>query len=72
MSIIAIFQIIVSLIIIGLILIQERSGGTSGIFGGGEGSFYQARRGLEKIAFVATIVLIAIFAALALIHLVIR
>ena len=72
MTILAVFQIIVSFIIIGLILLQERSGGTSGNFGGGEGSFYQARRGLEKIAFIATIVLIVIFAALALLHLVVR
>lgn len=62
-------QIVVSLIIIGLVLLQDRSSDVGGIFGGGEGGgFYQARRGLEKIIFMSTIVAIVLFTGLALAH----
>jgi len=50
----AIAQIIVSILLIALILLQERSSGLSGILGGGGEGFYQTRRGLEKIIFGAT------------------
>jgi len=67
MSILAIAQIAVSITIIILILLQERSSGMSGILGGGEsGGFYQARRGLEKLVFIATVVLMILFAGLAI------
>lgn len=73
MDLITIAQIAVSIVIIILILIQERSSaGGIGIFGGGgDGSFYQTRRGLEKTLFVATIILVIIFAALALLNLIV-
>lgn len=63
-------QIIVSLGLIGLILLQERSAGLSGIFGG-ESTFYQTRRGLERGIFYGTIVLAILFIGLAIGHLVI-
>lgn len=62
-------QIILSVVIIVLILLQERSGGLSGIFGGESNAFYQARRGLEKVVFISTIVLIVVFVGLAVIQL---
>ncbi len=63
----AIAQIIVSILLIAFILLQERSSGLSGILGGGEnGGFYQTRRGLEKIIFWGTIILAIAFASLAL------
>jgi len=65
----AIAQIIVSILLIALILLQERSSGLSGILGGGGEGFYQTRRGLEKIIFGATIVLAIAFAGLALANL---
>lgn len=70
---ISILQIVVSVVLIVLILLQERSSGLSGILGGGsgEGDVYQKRRGLEKIIFRATIVLVIIFAGLSLINLLI-
>jgi protein translocase SecG subunit len=72
MSILYIAQIIVSVLIIVLVLLQERSSGLSGLFGGGEaGGFYQTRKGLEKIIFFATIFLVAIFAILAVLNLII-
>lgn len=74
MNFIVILQIAVSLLIIVLILIQERAsaGGGGGLFGGGGGEgFYQARRGLERFIFWLTVVLVAVFAGLALLNLVI-
>jgi protein translocase SecG subunit len=73
MQILTISQIIVSLILIGLVLIQERSGGMSGIFGGSgmEGGAYQKRRGLEKAVFISTIVFAILFAGLSIAHLII-
>lgn len=63
---IAIIQIILSVLIIVLILLQERSSGMSGLLGGDGGGYYQARRGMERAIFYATIVLSIAFVALAL------
>ncbi|MBI2592538.1 MAG: preprotein translocase subunit SecG [Candidatus Colwellbacteria bacterium] len=63
-------QIAVSVIIVILILIQERSAGAGGLFGGGGSEFYQKRRGLEKLFFVATIAFVTLFAALSIVSLV--
>lgn len=65
-NIIPIAQIVVSVIIVILILLQERSSGLSTIFGGESGGVYQTRRGLEKIIFRATIVCAILFVALTL------
>ena len=63
---IPVIQIILAVIIIGLILLQERSSGMSGLFGGGGGDgYYQTRRGMEKFIFIATIIAAVIFVALA-------
>lgn len=67
---IVIGQVIVSIILIILILLQERSSGLSGVFGGGGGTPYQTRRGLEKFIFVATIVTGVVFIILAILNLV--
>ncbi len=63
---ISIAQIIVSVILIFLILLQERSSGLSGVFGGSEAESYHVRRGFEKIVFYLTIVLIIAIAGLSL------
>ncbi len=62
---ISIIQISLAIIIIALILLQERSSGISGLLGGEGGGFYQARRGMEKVIFYATIVLTTAFVVLA-------
>jgi protein translocase SecG subunit len=69
---IRIAQIGSSLLLITLILLQQRGGGVSGIFGGVGGEFYGTRRGLEKWVFIATIVIAAIFVASALAGLVVK
>lgn len=63
---ISIIYIIVTLALVVLILLQQRSAGMSGLFGGDAGGFYQARRGLERFLFGGTIVLGLIFVALSL------
>jgi protein translocase SecG subunit len=62
----ALLQIIVSLILIALILLQQRDSGMSGLLGGGDsfGGIYQARRGAERMVFYSTIALAIIFVAL--------
>ncbi len=69
MSLIPILQIIISVLLIVLILLQEKSSGLSAVFGG-EGGFYQTRRGLEKVIFIGTIVLAIAFAGLSLVELI--
>jgi protein translocase SecG subunit len=64
---IPIVQIVLAVVIIGLILLQERSSGMSGLFGGGGGdNYYQTRRGMEKFIFISTIVASVVFVALAI------
>jgi len=65
-----IIQIIVSIILIILVLLQERSSGLSGVFGGAGGTPYQSRRGLEKIIYWSTIGIAFLFAALAIMNLI--
>ena len=70
---IPIIQIILAVLLVILILLQERSAGLSGIMGGGDGgSFYQTRRGLEKVIFISTIVLAVLFVGLAVYQLIAR
>ena len=62
MNLLDITQILVSILLIIAILLQQRGGGLSGVFGG-EGSVYSTRRGIEKNIFVATIILAVLFIA---------
>ncbi|TSC82503.1 MAG: preprotein translocase subunit SecG [Parcubacteria group bacterium Gr01-1014_20] len=64
------FQIIISAAVITLILLQERSAGLSGIFGGDGGGLYQTRRGWEKMIFRGTVVLVIVFVGLTIFQLV--
>jgi len=63
-------QIVVSLLLIALVLIQERSSGLSGVLGGGGGAAYQTRRGMEKFVYWATIGVGLAFVILAVLNLV--
>ncbi len=55
-----IIQIIISITVVGILLIQMKGEGLGGIFGG-DSSVYHQRRGLEATLFNITIVLSAIF-----------
>lgn len=69
MSIITIIQTIVAILLIAVILMQNKSAGVSGVFGGGGETFRTEKRGLEKTLFQATIVLALIFISLSLVNL---
>ncbi len=55
-----IFQILVSILLILLILSQERGTGLSLTFGG-IGHVYHSKRGAEKVIAIATVVLAVLF-----------
>lgn len=59
-------QMALAIITIALILIQERSSGTSSLLGGDGQGTYQSRRGMEQVVFFATIASTVAFGALAL------
>ncbi|MDP3727481.1 MAG: preprotein translocase subunit SecG [bacterium] len=67
--ILSVIQIVVSILLIGAILLQQRGTGLSATFGG-EGNVYRTKRGLEKVIFVATIVLTVLFFGVALVSIV--
>lgn len=48
-------QIIVSAALVVVILLQTKSGGMGGIFGGTESAVYKTRRGVERTIFNITI-----------------
>ena len=58
-TIIIFVQIIISIGLISLILLQSSQGGLGSAFGGGE--TYRTKRGAERIIFVATIILAVLF-----------
>lgn len=58
-------QIIVSVVLILVLLLQVRGGGLGGIFGQADTTF-RTRRGLEKTLFQFTIVLVLVFIVLAI------
>ena len=60
-------QIVLSIVLIAVILLQAKGTGIGGIFGGGTSTF-RVRRGLEKTLFQLTVVLVVIFVAISLIR----
>ena len=67
-NIVLILNIIVSLIIIGLILMQGKGAGLGSAWGGA-GEMFQTRRGVEKIVLKATIAVVVIFFAISVYNL---
>lgn len=55
-------QIVISISMVVIILMQTRSAGMGNIFGGGGGSSFKSRRGTEAMLFNGTIVLGVFFA----------
>ena len=64
-QILSIAQVLLSVILIGLILLQQRGTGLSQVFGGSTGG-YHTKRGLEKIIFIGTIVSALLFFGIAI------
>jgi protein translocase SecG subunit len=67
----AIAQIIVSVLLTGAILLQAQGSGLGSTWAGG-GETYHTKRGVERVIFFSTIVLIVLFTALSLANLVVR
>ncbi len=64
----SIAQILLSVAIVLVILLQVRGGGLGGIFGQAD-TVYRTKRGVEKTLFQLTIVLVALFIIVALVAL---
>lgn len=69
-QILFILQIVVPVLLILLILLQQRGTALGSAFGG-EGGFYLKKRGLEKNIFWGTVVLAILFIAISLFNLII-
>lgn len=65
--ILSVVQIIISVLLISAVLLQQRGTGLSATFGG-EGNIYRTKRGLEKVIFIATIVLAILFFGMAILN----
>lgn len=55
-------QIVLSILLVTVILLQNRGGGLGEVFGGSGGGVYLTKRGVEKKIFVATIIVAILFA----------
>ncbi len=62
-------QVVISVLLIGAILLQQRGAGMGGAFGDSSQGTYYKRRGAELFLFRASIVLSVLFAATALLQL---
>lgn len=69
--ILGIFEIIVSVLLIVVILLQVQGSGLSASFGG-NGESFRSRRSMEKFLLYATVILAAIFALLSILLLIPR
>jgi protein translocase SecG subunit len=61
-----VLQVLLSITLMGLILLQSSKGGLGGGLGGGE--LYRTKRGAEKVIFTGTIVVGALFLITSLIN----
>jgi len=68
-NIFLIAQVLSSILLIGLILLQQRGTALGSAFGGEGGGLYMKRRGLDKKILVSTIVVAVIFVALSIANL---
>lgn len=71
MTLFTVLQLIVSLLLVVVVILQTRGSEMGMSFGGG-GESYRSKRGIEKILFYATVVLAAIFALLSILALINR
>ncbi len=69
-QVLTVVQIIISVSLILVIMIQARGTGLGRTFGGGGGTSF-SRRGLEKLIFRLTFVLVILFLAISVLQLVI-
>ncbi len=68
-SVLLIIQIVISILLIGTVLLQSQGTGLGSTWGGG-GESYHTKRGVERVVFVATIILSILFGIISLITIV--
>jgi len=61
-----IVQLIVSIVLIAIVLLQAKGSNIGSVFGGSESGIYRTRRGLEKRLFQFTIMLAVLFLLLSI------
>lgn len=61
-------QLVLSVLIVILVLIQQKGAGLSGVFGG-TSNVYSTKRGIDKILHYTTIVAVILFFAFSLVRL---
>jgi preprotein translocase subunit SecG len=66
-----IVQIILSIALIAVILLQSKQAGLGGMTGGDSGGVFRARRGVEKVLFYLAIVISVLFFALSLVSVIV-
>jgi preprotein translocase subunit SecG len=64
-------QIVISVALTAVILLQTKGGGMGGIFGGTETAVYKTRRGVERTIFNITIGLAIAFFAITILNVII-
>lgn len=64
-----IIQLVLSIVLIVIILLQQKGAGLSGVFGGSS-NVYSTKRGIDKILYFATIAVAAVFIVFSLVRLV--
>jgi preprotein translocase subunit SecG len=64
-------QIIVSIALIVIILLQVRSGGMGGVFGGTETAVHKTRRGIERTLFNVTVGLSVAFFVITILNVIV-
>lgn len=67
-SFLIVAQMVLSVALVVAVLLQVRGGGLGGIFGQPD-SVYRTKRGVEKVIFQLTLVLVVLFAAVSLLML---
>jgi preprotein translocase subunit SecG len=66
-----IVQIILSIALIAVILLQSKQAGLGGMTGGDSGGIFRARRGVEKVLFYLAIIISVLFFALSLVSVIV-
>jgi len=61
-----IIQIIFAVLLVAIILLQQRGSGLGIAFGAGQGNVYRSRRGIEKFLFIFTIIIAVLFSITAI------
>jgi protein translocase SecG subunit len=68
-QIILIAQTVISILLVVLILLDQRGSALGGTFGGSGESFYSARRGLQQKIFLGIIIIGSLFIIISIINL---